>query len=237
MNSDLIVEGLDNGVNHKYETLNDRIARLEEKTGMAFPSHLFYNSLFIDEASIGFSKTHIEEFTHYPNCLKAIGIGIGKLVVKDERNEDGSNQELSYGIDLLEWEGVISYEKGKKPHWDILTKMFIPHMQRIIDEHRKKPDVYICTQSKYYVDKNYVSKRVTDFIEINGAKNDGTYEQELKEWTGKEVKMRLWANLDEDTINSIMDKKRKPIDRLFSIRDNDFLPSCFLECEGYLIRT
>ena len=237
MNSDLIVEGLDYRMGHKYETLNDKIAMLEKKTDMEFPSHLFYNSLFIDEASIGFSKTQIDGFTHYPNCLKAIGMGIGKLVVKDERNEDDSNQDLSYGIDLLEWEGIVSYEKGKKPHWNVLTKMFIPHMQSIIDGQRKKPDVYICTQSKYYVDKNYVGERTTNFIELNGANNEGTYEQELKEWTGKEVKMRLWANLDEDTINSIMDKKNKPIDRLFSIRDNDFLSSCFSECEGYLIRT
>ena len=203
--------------------MDDRIRKLQEATNTDFPYYEYERDLFIDEATIPFCKTDIKPYCDYPKSLKAMGMGIGRLAHKDNRKAGESKDHLSYKMDLLGWIGIVSYNKGRRNHWEVLGKMFMPALIDICTlsnrKHSpKKGTIYVCTQSSMYVEMTLENRKDRIKLkEINGQ-NSGTYEYLLKEEVGIEVKKRLWIELDEGTIKYIIRERE-----LYDIKEKDFL--------------
>lgn len=204
--------------------MDDRIRKLQEATNTDFPYYEYERDLFIDEATIAFCKTDIEPYCDYPKSLKAMGMGIGRLAHKDNRKAGESKNHLSYKIDLLGWVGIVSYNKGKRNHWEALGKMFVPALIDICippneKNSPKKSTIYVCTQSSMYIEIALENRKDRIKLkEINGQKSGGTYEYLLKEEVGIEVKKRLWIELGEETIKDIIMERE-----LYDIKEKDFL--------------
>ena len=217
-----------------------RIKQTEKETDKEFCCGNYENTLFIDESYIDFSgmkhtpyidnenktfyESMINSYRSYPKSLKAVGIGIGK-VVNDNSIEYVESDGFGCMLDMLFCDGFVSYnflksnKHEKHNQWKIVGDMAATSLIRILKGYQKgNPlDVHVCSQSMRYVAKSLGKKtRRIKLNEINGGSElnlRNTFEYALKKEVGIHTQRRLWIDLDKRIRERMVNDKE-----IYSIR-------------------
>jgi hypothetical protein len=197
------------------ETLDERISGIAAEKGSPFPFEFYERCLFVDEATLPYSKTKIWPYGEFDDRLKGMGMGIGILKACERYGRDNSCMP-SYRMKLAHYEAIVSYNKGKTAHWQLLSSAMVDPFNAICDKTYKghgKVDVYACTQSNMFLQDHAESfDRRLNFVEINGSptvKANHRYEYLFKEEVGRLVKRKLWIDKEPAVVDAFFDKKTR----------------------------
>lgn len=196
-----------------FESLGERIARIAEDKGEPFRIEQYERMLFIDEATLSYSKTELWPYEDFDERLKGMGIGIGMLRTFEKHDSSG-NHRPGYRMRLMHHDAIVSYNKGKTDHWQLLSGMMVDPINEACREAYRghgRVEAYVCTQSNMFLqDYAEMFDRKLGFIEINGTpgiKKNHRYEYLFKEEVGRLVKRKLWLDKNPLVVSALYNEK------------------------------